>query len=125
MLRRLFVLFVLAPLALLIIALAVANRGVVNVSFDPFSATNPALVVALPLYGLAFILLISGVVIGGVAAWVKQSRWRRAVRRLEAENRALQSELEALRRRAGFGVRTTLPAPLDQTPQAMLRPPAA
>jgi len=125
MLRRFFILFVLTPLALLIIALAVANRAMVTVSFDPFSTTNPALVAVVPLYGLAFILLIAGVVIGGVAAWLKQRKWRRAVRRLEAESRSLQAELDSLRRRADLGPRTTLPAPLDQTPQVMLRPPAA
>jgi uncharacterized integral membrane protein len=125
MLRRLFKVFVLAPLALVIIGLAVANRTTVTVSFDPFSATAPALTLGVPLYALAFILLIAGVVIGGAAAWTRQHRWRRAARRFESENRALRSELEALRRRAGFGVRTTLPAPLDQTPQALMRPPAA
>jgi uncharacterized integral membrane protein len=125
MLRRMYIFFVLTPLALLIVALAIANRATVTVSFDPFSSTNPALVAALPLYLLAFILLITGIVIGGVAAWLKQRKWRRAVRRLEAENRALQAEQMSLRRRAGLGPRTTLPARLDQTPQAMMRPPAA
>ena len=125
MLRRLFVLFVLVPLAIVIVALAVANRGTVTVSFDPFSSTNPAFVAAVPLYELGFVLLIAGVVIGGGAAWVKQRKWRRAVRRLEAETRALRAEADSLRRRAGLGPRTTLPAPLDQTPQAVMRPPAA
>ena len=125
MLRRLYVFFVLLPLAVVIVALAVANRGMIAVSFDPFSSTNPAYVAMVPLYELAFMLVIVGVVIGGGAAWLRQRKWRRATRRLEAEIRSLRSEIEALRRRAGLGPRTTLPAPLDQTPQAVLRPPAA
>jgi hypothetical protein len=125
MLRKLFFLFVLVPLALAIVALAVANRGLVTVSFDPFSSTNPAYAVMLPLYGLALVVLIAGVVVGGVAAWLKQRKWRRAVRRLEAENRALRAELESMRRRSDFGVRAKLPVTLDQTPQAVLRSPAA
>jgi uncharacterized integral membrane protein len=125
MLRKLFFLFVLVPLALAIVALAVANRGSVTVSFDPFSTSNPAYAVMLPLYGVALLVLIAGVVVGGVAAWLKQRKWRRAVRRLEAENRALRAELESTRRRPDFGARTKLPVTLDQTPQAVLRSPAA
>jgi hypothetical protein len=125
MLRRIFVFFVLAPLTLVIVALAVANHDPVTVSFDPFSASHPAFAVSLRLYELAFILLIAGVIIGGVAAWLNQRKWRRAARIQEAEARALRAELDAFRRRYGLGPRSTLPAPLDQTPQAMQRSNAA
>jgi uncharacterized integral membrane protein len=125
MLRRVVFLFVLTPLALLIVALAVANRELVTVSFDPFSSTNPAFVTQLPLYSLSFILIIAGVVLGGIAAWLKQRKWRRAARRLEAENRGLQAEVILLRRRADLGQRSSLPVPLDRTPQPMMRQPAA
>jgi uncharacterized integral membrane protein len=125
MVRRIFVLFILMPLALVIVALAVANRQAVTVSFDPFSSINPAFALTLPLYLLAFFLLICGVVIGGIAAWLRQRRWRRAARSREAEARALQAEIDALRRRFGLGPRTTLPATLNHTPQAVLRSPAA
>jgi uncharacterized integral membrane protein len=124
MLRRMFVLFVLAPLGLLIIALAVANRKAITVSFDPFSATTPAFAVTVPLYLLGFILLIAGVILGGVAAWFRQRKWRRAARERDAEARALRAELDGLKRRTGLGTRAGLPVALDQTPQA-LRPPAA
>jgi uncharacterized integral membrane protein len=125
MLRRMVILFVLTPLALLIVALAIANRELVTVSFDPFSSTNPAFATQVPLYWLSFILLIAGVVVGGIAAWLKQRKWRRAARRLEAENRGLQAEVISLRRRADLGQRSTLPAPFDRTAQAVMRPPAA
>jgi uncharacterized integral membrane protein len=125
MLRKLFFLFVLVPLALAIVALAIANREWVTISFDPFSSSNPAYVTSLPLYGLALLMLTTGVVVGGVAAWLKQRKWRKAVRRLEAENRTLRAELEAIRRRSDFTVRSKLPVALDQTPQAVLRSPAA
>jgi uncharacterized integral membrane protein len=125
MLRRLFFLFVLVPLALAIVAFAVANRELVTISFDPFSSANPAYAVMLPLYGLALLVLIAGVVVGGAAAWLKQQKWRGTVRRLEAENRALRSEFEAIRRRSDFSVRSKLPVALDQTPQAVRRSPAA
>ena len=49
------------PLALVIIALAVANRQSVTVSLDPFAGSEPAVSVTLPLFALIFILLIVGV----------------------------------------------------------------
>lgn len=129
MLRRIFLLFVVFPLLLLlvalIVALAIANRDVVTVSFDPFSTINPAFALKVPLWLLAMVLLTVGVLIGGSAAWLKQRKWRRAARNNEAEARALRAELDSLRRRFGLSPRSTLPATLDQTPQAMLRSPAA
>jgi uncharacterized integral membrane protein len=125
MLRRIFILFVLVPIVLVLVGLAVANRGAVNVSFDPFSAANPAFALAMPLYLLAFLLLIVGVIVGGVAAWLKQRKWRRVARQFEAEAGALRAELDSFRRRFGLAPRTTLPATIDQTPQAVLRSPAA
>jgi hypothetical protein len=125
MLRRIFVWLLVVPLVLLLVALAIANRDVVTVSFDPFSTINPAFALKVRLYLLAFVLLIVGVLVGGVAAWLKQRKWRRAARNHEAEARALRAELDSLRRRFGLSPRSTLPATLDQTPQAMLRSPAA
>ncbi len=54
------------PLAVVIIAFAVANRQIVTVSLDPFNRTRPPLAVTLPLFALVIVLLIAGVVIGGV-----------------------------------------------------------
>jgi uncharacterized integral membrane protein len=125
MLRRIFALFVVFPVVVLIVALAVANRAMVTVSFDPFSTVNPAFALKVPLWLLCIILLVIGVLAGGIAAWLKQRKWRKAARNHEAEARALRAELDSLRRRFGLGPRSTLPARLDQTPQAMLRSPAA
>jgi uncharacterized integral membrane protein len=125
MLRRIFILFVLAPLVLVLVGFAVANREAVTVSFDPFSATNPAFALEIRLYLLAFSLLILGVIVGGVAAWLTQRKWRRAARKFEAEARALRAELDSFRRRFGLAPRTTLPATIGETPQAVLRSPAA
>ena len=53
------------PLAVVIIAFAVANRQIVTVSLDPFSGDEPAASVTLPLFALVIVLLIVGVLIGG------------------------------------------------------------
>ena len=113
---------ILAPLALIIVAFAVANRQTIAVSFDPFDATHPAYRVAMPLFILIFLLMIVGVIIGGVAAWLRQARWRRAVSRLEAENRNLRAELHALARDSNPADRPMLPAIIEGPPVALRSP---
>jgi uncharacterized integral membrane protein len=90
---------IVVPLAVIIIAFAVANRQAVTVSFDPFSAATPAYAMTLPLFALIFVLLIVGVLVGGIAAWIGQTKWRRTARKLDGEVRALHQELDAIRRR--------------------------
>ncbi|HWK98203.1 MAG TPA: LapA family protein [Pseudolabrys sp.] len=99
MLRKIVTLVIVVPLAALIIAFAVANRHAVTVAFDPFSTANPAYAATVPLFVLIFILVILGVIVGGAAAWLRQSKWRRVARRLDGENRRLLQELSAARER--------------------------
>jgi len=99
MFRKIVTAIIVVPLAAILIAFAVANRQSVTVSFDPFSATNPAYAATLPLFVLIFVLVILGVVIGGAAAWLRQAKWRRTAHRLDADVRALHQELETMRRR--------------------------
>jgi uncharacterized integral membrane protein len=118
MLRKIVTAVIVVPLAVLIIAFAVANRQAVTVSFDPFSATDPAYSATLPLFVLIFVLVILGVIVGGIAAWVRQGKWRRIARKSDAEARALNQELEAARRRYAAergspepGLRPVIPPP--------------
>jgi uncharacterized integral membrane protein len=97
MIRKILAAIVLVPLAIIIVGLAVANREVVSVSFDPFNSVNPAFAIKAPLFILVLLLVIVGVVIGGIAAWLRQGKWRRTARGLDGELRATRSELEALR----------------------------
>jgi uncharacterized integral membrane protein len=99
MIRRALAILILGPLTVLIVALAVANRETVAISFDPFNAANPAYGVRLPLFLLVFLLVIAGVLIGGIAAWLRQSRWRRRARRVEVQLQRAEAEIERLKRR--------------------------
>ena len=98
---RIITALILIPLAVVIIGFAVANRQIVTVSFDPFSVTEPAAVLTLPLFALIILLLIVGVLIGGAAAWLRQSRWRSSARRLEREVADLRQKVDALGGPAG------------------------
>ena len=98
MLRKIVSLIIIVPLVVILVGFAVANRQIVSVSFDPFDQTQPAYAVTLPLFAIIFILLVLGVIVGGVAAWLRQSHWRRAARHLDRQVRLLREENEALRR---------------------------
>jgi uncharacterized integral membrane protein len=101
MLRKIVTAIIVVPLVVVIVAFAVANRQAVTVSFDPFSSVSPAYAATVPLFALIFALLILGVLIGGIAAWLRQGKWRRSARRLDADVRALHDQLDALRGRLG------------------------
>jgi len=85
MLRKIFNAVVILPLAILFVVFAVANRHIVTLSFDPFSSSDPALGVSLPLFVVIIAVAMFGVVAGGVATWFGQRHWRRAARHARAE----------------------------------------
>lgn len=120
MFRRIVTAIIVVPLAVIVIAFAVANRQWVTVSFDPFSSSNPAYAATLPLFVLIFIILILGVIVGGIAAWIGQGKWRWAARRLEGEVRSLHDELAAQRRQ--FADYRAVPA-ADPETLPVIRPP--
>jgi uncharacterized integral membrane protein len=90
--RRFLILLILVPLAAVIVFFSVANRGIVTVSLDPFHGDTPALAFSAPLFVLLFGALIIGLVVGGIAAWARQGRWRRAARQWEHEAERLRAE---------------------------------
>ncbi|HVX92002.1 MAG TPA: LapA family protein [Xanthobacteraceae bacterium] len=102
MIRKIFTALVVVPLGIVVVALAVVNRQPVTLSLDPFSATAPALQATVPLYGLVLLIAVVGVVTGGAAAWLRQGKWRRSARRLDAEVRNLRAENDVLKRRLGM-----------------------
>jgi uncharacterized integral membrane protein len=120
--RKIVTFGILVPLAIVIVMFAVANRQTVVVSFDPFGSVDPAYAARMPLFVLIFVLVMLGVLLGGVAAWLRQSKWRRAARLLNRDVRALREENEALRRHAASAA-SVASAPLP--PPARLHPPAA
>jgi uncharacterized integral membrane protein len=109
LLRNIVAVIILVPLAVVIVAFAVANRQHVTVLLDPFNPEHPAASFTVPLFLLVIGLLILGVVIGGIATWLSHGRWRRAARRFEREAHELRGELAAHRRLAG-GAATPEPA---------------
>jgi uncharacterized integral membrane protein len=90
MYNRILFIVILVPLAVILVALAVANRELVAFTMDPFNPGNPALTLKLPLFIFLFLTLLVGIVVGSVATWLKQGRYRRLARQREQENRSLR-----------------------------------
>lgn len=100
MIRKFLGALIMVPAAAALALLAMANRQPVTVSFDPFDASDTDFTVTVPLFVLGFTILIAGVVLGGLAAWLRQGRHRRLGSRLAAENVMIRTELASLKGKA-------------------------
>jgi uncharacterized integral membrane protein len=118
--RKFLKALILVPIALVIIIFALANRQFVTLTLDPFGDTTHAF--TLPLFALAFILVILGVIIGGVATWLRQHKWRRATHQLDRELSVVRTERDALKRALADAQAAAQPA---DVPRLTHRPPAA
>jgi uncharacterized integral membrane protein len=82
---------ILLPIAVVFLCFAVANRQSVTVFFDPFVSNDQDYAVAVPLFLVFILALMAGVLIGGVASWLNQSKHRRAARAAKAEAERLKA----------------------------------
>lgn len=92
MLNRVVIVVVVVPLAVILIALAVANRAMTPFTLDPFDPGSPGLTLELPLFVLLFLAVILGVIIGSIATWIRQGRYRRIARERTHEVERLRQE---------------------------------
>src|SRR5271165_2620913 len=94
-----FIRFLLiAIVAIILVLFASANRQWVTVSFDPFgSIDSAAFAVAAPLFAVAIVAAMLGVIAGAAATWVSQGRHRRAARQSRVEADRLRAEAQSLR----------------------------
>lgn len=97
MIRRLLKAIVMIPAFAVLVSWAIVNHRPVTVSFNLLDSSDPDLAVTVPLYLVGFTVLIAGVVVGGIAAWLKQGKRRRIGTRLAAENVMMRSELAYLK----------------------------
>lgn len=111
LLRRLLLILIVLPVSVGLVMLAVANRHPVQLVLDPFAgAAGWALDV--PLFLVVSGAMILGVVLGGVAMWFGQGRYRRLARHSAREARHAHAEAEALR--AAAAAPAARPALSDQ-----------
>lgn len=95
LLTRIILVVIFVPLAIVLVTLSIANRGLTAVTLDPFHPGNPALTLALPLFVWLFAAVILGVVIGGAVTWARQGFYRRLARRRGREAESLRQAARA------------------------------
>lgn len=90
--NRVLTIAVFIPVAIVLIALAVANRGVVPFTLDPFNPGSAGLTVHWPLFVYLFAAFALGLIVGSVATWLRQGHYRKAARERADEVRALRDQ---------------------------------
>lgn len=98
MLKRIVSLLIAFPLGAVLVAIAVSNRQPVSLILDPFRSENPALSIEFPLYAYLLGALLIGVIIGGLATWMGQRRWRQTARAQRQRAARWQAEADRLAR---------------------------
>lgn len=101
--RKLILALVVVPLGVMLIALAVVNRKPALLTLNPFGGSDPGLSLEAPLFLILLGSFAVGLVVGGIATWLGQSKWRRLAREETRQARdwrrqadRLEKELEGL-----------------------------
>ena len=109
MVNRFLLILVLVPMAIILIALAVANREPVGVHAGPVQSGQPGADASnCRCSFLLFAALAVGMLIGSLATWFKQGRYRKLARQRGQEAQAAARRRHAQRPR---GVGAALPKP--------------
>lgn len=89
---------ILFTVAVVLIPLSVANRHTVSLSLNPFDPQDPRLTIPdIPLFWVIFASLGVGIVVGGIAVWARQGRWRKEARSKRREAAKWHKEADQLR----------------------------
>jgi uncharacterized integral membrane protein len=98
MMRAIIRFLILAPVALLLLGLSLANRQIVAISTDAFNSGDAIFPqFSAPLYVIFVGSIMIGVIIGGLSTWMSQGRHRKAARAARHKYSGLKAENDALR----------------------------
>ena len=110
--RKLILALVVVPLGIVLIALAVVNGGPATLILNPFSGTEPNLTLEAPLFLFLIGAFALGLIVGGMASWLNQGKWRRTAREEAREARDWRRQADRLEKE----LETLSPAPRPQLP---------
>jgi len=78
--RRFFVILLALAAAAILMPIGIANRQPVTLNLDPFGRTGTPLAAEMSLSLLMFLVFMLGLLVGGLATWAGQGKWRRTAR---------------------------------------------
>ena len=94
--RKLVLALVVVPLGVLLVALAVVNRTPAILVLDPFGGSEPRLSLEAPLFLFLLGAFALGLIVGGIATWLGQGKWRRTARAQSREACAARRQASRL-----------------------------
>jgi hypothetical protein len=101
--RKLILALIVVPLGVVLVALSVVNRKSTQLILDPFGSGEPGLSLEAPFFLFLLGAFAVGLLIGGIATWLGQGKWRRLAREETRQARdwrrqadRLEKELEGL-----------------------------
>ena len=111
MIKRIINVVVLLPIAIVLIVLSVANRQSVTLALNPFRPEDTVLSVTAPFFVYLFLAVIFGLVVGALATWFAQGKYRKRARMEAIEASKWHTEAEKHRTRAeAIASQAVLPA---------------
>lgn len=107
---RLIKLLAMTVTAIVFVAIAVSNRQNATLILDPFRPENPVLQITAPFFVYLFGALLLGMVLGGIASWLSQGKWRKTARQRTREAYQWKQEADRLTQERDGAVEQRLPA---------------
>jgi len=99
--RKLVLVLVVLPLGVALIALAVVNRKPVELVLDPFGGIEPGLSLEAPFFLFLLGAFAVGLIVGGIATWFGQGKWRRLAREETRQARDWRRQADRLEKELG------------------------
>ncbi len=93
----------LLPLIVFAVTVAVSNRHLVELRFDPLAQLDSFHRLELPVYMVLFASILAGLLLGGLTMWIQQRKWRVRAARQARRVRHLERELARFDKDAGQG----------------------
>jgi hypothetical protein len=78
--RKLILALIVVPLGVVLVALAVVNRKPATLILDPLGSSEPGLSLEAPFFVFLLGAFAVGLIVGGIATWLGQGKWRRLAR---------------------------------------------
>jgi uncharacterized integral membrane protein len=100
MMKKLVNIVVLVPIGILLIVLSVANRQMVTLALNPFNPADSVLSASAPFFVFLFLAVIVGMILGSLATWFSQGKYRKRARSEASQAVKWHAEAEKHRTRA-------------------------